>query len=253
MIDIHAIKAFSDNYIWVFATPTGICAVDPGDASPLFDWLNKNKQPLSAVLITHHHADHTGGLPRLRQHYPDLAIYGPPAIDGVTHIVGEGDAITFGTLKLDVIATPGHTLDHLAYLGEDFAFTGDTLFAAGCGRLFEGTPEMMYRSLLRLAALPDNTRIYPAHEYTVANLYFACACEPDNPAITARLAREQQCVSTGMPTVPSLLSTEKASNPFLRSSLAALATSASRHTGQATEAGIATFTILRQWKNDFIR
>ncbi len=253
MLEIRPIKAFSDNYIWTFQSENGVCAVDPGDAVPLLDWLAENRLSLATLLLTHHHPDHIGGLASLRERFSSLQVYGPASIAGVTHPVSEGGQISLGELTLDVIATPGHTLDHLAYLGADFAFTGDTLFAAGCGRLFEGTPEMMYQSLSRLAGLPDTTRLYPAHEYTLANLYFAQACEPDNLAIKDRLVWAQQCMASKQPTLPVLLSTEKASNPFLRASLPSLAAAASSHTGCMVRPGLETFTILRQWKNEFVR
>lgn len=254
MVDVTPVPAFSSNYIWVLHCAQTAVAVDPGDAAPLLDYLAGAGLTLDAVLITHHHADHVGGLPALLARFPALTVYGPASVAGVTHPLADGDRVELAApgCSLDVLAVPGHTLDHLAYAGDGWLFCGDTLFAAGCGRLFEGTPAQMLASLARLAALPGDTRVACAHEYTLDNLRFALAVEPGNPALHARLRRDQTSRDAGLPTLPSTLALEHDTNPFLRVHVPAVQAAAARQAGvPPTDDELATFTALRRWKDRF--
>lgn len=199
-MNIRSIPIFEDNYIWLIvdSNTKKVIAVDPGDADPLLYFLKENELDLDAILITHHHFDHTHGIARLKRDY-NVAVYGPhnPKIIGLTHHVQAGDEIyrpslnmTFGVLNI-----PGHTLDHIAYTMPGAVFCGDTLFSAGCGRLFEGTPAQMYRSLQQLASLPDETKVYCTHEYTLQNLQFAQTVEPNNQAIQKKI-ETSSCFTT---------------------------------------------------------
>lgn len=230
---ISAVPAFQDNYIWIIqdSKRQSATVVDPGDATPVIDFLNAHGLRLDAVLITHHHADHCGGLEALLhdafERNPDqhVAVYGPEnkAIAGITTIVKENDKVLLheGTLRLNVLEVPGHTADHIAYVGTNgentpVLFCGDTLFAGGCGRLFEGTAEQMWESLQKLTVLPDDTAVYCAHEYTLSNLKFAAHVLPNDPAIAQRLGHVAALRAAQQPTVPSLIGIEKQSNPFLK-------------------------------------
>lgn len=218
-ISVHPIAAFSDNYIWSVEWPDGSCVlVDPGEAEPVRAYLSQHERRPQAILVTHHHRDHMGGVASLSNQTP-VPVYGPADIACVTHPVTDGETIRILGLEFQVLAVPGHTLDHLAYLTEadhPWLFCGDTLFAAGCGRLFEGTAPMMYASLSRFAQLPDDTRIFCAHEYTLSNLRFAASIEPDNVRIQQRLRDCEELRRHGLPTLPSILALEKETNPFLR-------------------------------------
>lgn len=264
--NVRPLRAFQDNYIWSLEWPTGHCVVvDPGDAEPVLAHLAESGQRLSGILITHHHADHTGGISRLLDRYP-VPVYGPrsdriPAID---HPLVEGDQLTLHGSSFKVLEIPGHTLDHIAYFSPGHTtspdnaaigdpprlFCGDTLFAAGCGRIFEGTPELMYRSLQKLAGLPDSTEVYCAHEYTLSNLRFAQEVEPDNEALSRRQADAARLRSEERPTLPSTLELERATNPFLRCDAASVMQTARRHNA-AAQSDIAVFATLREWKNRF--
>ncbi|MDR2113155.1 MAG: hydroxyacylglutathione hydrolase, partial [Candidatus Accumulibacter sp.] len=190
MLDVTRIPALKDNYIWLLRKDAAAAVVDPGDAAPVLDVLRREGLTLSSLLITHHHLDHRGGVGDLLAHSPSAKVFGPAreSITGVTCPLRGGECVRLAPLGLDlqVIAVPGHTQGHLAYYGEGCLFCGDTLFGGGCGRLFEGTPRTMFESLARLAALPDDTRVYCAHEYTEANLRFALAVEPGNRALRRR-------------------------------------------------------------------
>ncbi|WP_287878110.1 hydroxyacylglutathione hydrolase [Aquitalea sp.] len=251
MFTVTPVRAFADNYIWVLQQGTGALAVDPGEAAPLIAFLDQRGLALQIILITHHHADHCGGLAELLQRWPQAQVYGPPGIAGVNQPVMEGASVHWHDYAFDVLALPGHTLDHLGYYGHGQLFCGDTLFGAGCGRLFEGSPAQMLASLDKLAALPDTTRFYPAHEYTLSNLKFALAVEPDNDEIQLRQLLDQKQIAMGLPTLPTELGLEKTTNPFMRSDIASVQYTASRHTGQHLSQRVEVFTVLREWKNNF--
>src|SRR5574343_634507 len=217
MFDVSFIPAFKDNYIWLLTRGQRAFVVDPGDAAPVQARLLADGLTLEGILITHHHADHQGGVAELKARWP-VAVYAPgnESITGCTHPLSGGEHLEILGTPVDVLAVPGHTLGHLAYLAPGMLFCGDTLFGAGCGRLFEGTPEQMTASLEAIAALPDDTLIYCAHEYTAMNLPFALAVEPENTAIQARVAAVTDRSAAGLATVPLTLGEEKLTNPFLR-------------------------------------
>ena len=224
MHTITPIAAFQDNYIWALCQPDNdLCiVVDPGDAKPVQAFLQQHNKQLAAMLITHHHQDHTGGIAALRQDWPNARVIGPAAeqdkIADLTELVSHNDIITIDNMQLTftVISVPGHTLGHIAFYSAPVLFCGDTLFSAGCGRLFEGSPKQMLNSLTILAALPDNTQVYCTHEYTLSNLAFAAYAEPDNIAITDYSAKCAKLRQQQQPTLPSTLGIEKQINPFLR-------------------------------------
>ena len=252
---IIPIPAFADNYVWLLREGRAAVVVDPGDAEPVQDCLEREGLELVAILATHHHGDHVGGIEALvaRRRVP---VYGPAneAIPARTHAVREGEPIALGGLglELDVLDVPGHTAGHVAYTGRmpDGAvlFCGDTLFAAGCGRLFEGTPAAMWSSLRKLASLDPATRVYCAHEYTLANLRFAAAVEPASEALKARTAHDAALRRRGLPTVPSTIADELATNPFLRVREPEVRAAAEAHAGHPLDDEVAVFAELRAWK-----
>lgn len=256
MLSVLAVPAFNDNYLWLINDGVNAAVLDPGDAAPVIDALNANHLSLAAILLTHHHADHVGGVPDLLQRFK-VPVFGPRAeqIPDVTVPLAEGDraAIPELSLRFSVLDVPGHTRGHIAYVEAEqgWLFCGDTLFAGGCGRLFEGTPAQMMTSLSKLAALPDATQVYCAHEYTLANLRFAKEVEPDNPALIERIRTEQAKRDQGQPTVPSSIGLEKSTNPFLRfrqPGIAQRLRAAGRIDGDEQ---VAVFAALRAWKNDY--
>jgi hydroxyacylglutathione hydrolase len=256
---VLTVPAFKDNYLWIIHDGTHAAVVDPGDAEPILAALQANGLTLTAILLTHHHADHIGGVTRLLEH-SNVPVYGPrnDGIAVVNHPVGEGDRVQVPGLALELVVldVPGHTKGHIAYVREDagahWLFCGDTLFGGGCGRLFEGTPAQMMASLAKLAALPDDTLVYCAHEYTLSNLRFAEALEPGNRALQLRIENDSQLRGTHLPTIPSTIAIEKATNPFLRTREPAII-------GSLTAAGrlapgadpVTVFAALREWKNVF--
>ena len=256
MLTVTPIQAFSDNYIWCLRQPDTAQAfvVDPGDGSAVLAALQEQQLELAGVLITHHHFDHTGGLDTLLKHR-SVPVYGPanPAIGQISQRLEEGDVITVLGSEFQVLEVPGHTLDHIAFYSsaEQALFCGDTLFAGGCGRLFEGNPGMMHNSLAKLAALPGDTRVYCAHEYTLSNLKFAAAVEPANARLSDRISRDQATRAQNLPTVPSVLSLELATNPFLRSDDPGLAEHMQQREGVDATDPVAVFAAVRAWKDNF--
>ena len=219
MLTLIPLPAFDDNYIWVLHDDRHAVAVDPGDPAPLIAYLDAHRLTLTAVLITHHHRDHTGGNTLLRQRY-DCAVHAPdnPRIPAVTHALRGGDILDLAApgLHFEILATPGHTLDHISYVGHGCVFCGDTVFGCGCGKLFEGTPAMMATSLDAILSLPDATRVCCAHEYTLSNIDFAKTIDGTNPALLERERVDRALRARHQPTLPSTLALEKATNPFLR-------------------------------------
>lgn len=258
MTSIIPIPAFADNYIWLIREGSHAAVVDPGDAAPVFAYLDAEGLELTAILATHHHNDHVGGIRDLLARWP-CPVLGPAneTIPGRTHALREGDRVDVPGLDiaLDVLDIPAHTAGHIAFVGgvdgAPTLFCGDTMFAAGCGRLFEGTPAQMWSSLSKLAALDPATRVYCGHEYTVANLRFARAVEPGNPELADREAREQAKRLRDLPTLPSTIADERATNPFLRAGVPAVRAAAEAHAGHALTDVVATFAELRAWKNAF--
>ncbi|HRP98321.1 MAG TPA: hydroxyacylglutathione hydrolase [Rhodocyclaceae bacterium] len=255
----HALKivplpAFQDNYIWLARVGNHAAIVDPGDAAVVERYLAEEGLTLTAILVTHHHPDHIGGLAALVAER-DIPVYGPAVepIDGVTQRVRDGDAIALAEqdLRFTVLEVPGHTRTHVAYLAPGILFCGDTLFSAGCGRLLGGTAAQLHASLQRLAGLPDETAVYCTHEYTLANLAFACAAEPDNPDRDAWLARCRALRAEGRPTLPSTIGDERRINPFLRTDRSEVIESVTRHSGERPADELACFAALRGWKDHF--
>ncbi|SEO09759.1 hydroxyacylglutathione hydrolase [Pseudomonas sp. NFACC39-1] len=255
MIQISALPAFTDNYIWLLQDhATQRCAVvDPGDATPVQEWLDAHPGwVLSDILITHHHHDHVGGVQALKN-ATHATVYGPASenIPARDVALQDNDQLSVLGWDFDVYAVPGHTLGHIAYYHHGLLFCGDTLFAAGCGRLFEGTPAQMHQSLSRLASLPEDTLVYCTHEYTLSNLRFAAAVEPGNPDIAARLEKVSQQRNAGVMTLPSTLALEKLTNPFLRTAETSVKQKADERNGQRNETPSEVFAALRAWKDKF--
>ena len=252
-LHIEPIPAFADNYLWLLTRGEHAAVVDPGDPAPVQAVLAARGLRLMAILVTHHHGDHVGGVPALAA--AGVPVYGPAGEDIPcrTRPLAEGDRIEVLGEEFVVLEVPGHTRGHIAYYGAGLGalFCGDTLFAAGCGRLFEGTPAQMVASLAKLAALPPATRVYCAHEYTLANLRFARAVEPDNAALAARSERCAALRAAGVPTVPSTLAEERATNPFLRCTVPSVRAAAESVQAGAAASPVASFAALRAWKNRF--
>lgn len=256
MIEIEPIPAFEDNYIWLLraAGSERAAVVDPGDADPVIERLRSRGLTLASVLITHHHGDHVGGLPELLREWPAARVFGPAdrRIRGLSETLGEGGRVRVPgpEVELTVMAVPGHTSTHIAYHGEGMLFCGDTLFAAGCGRVFDGSVESLAASLERIAALPGETRCYCAHEYTLANLGFARWVEPDSPMLARVTAEAERLRAEHRPTVPTAVSQELAVNPFLRTAAPVVKAAAEGFAGRALSGHTQVFSALRRWKDE---
>lgn len=257
---ITPIPAFVDNYIWALHDRRVAVVVDPGDAAAVKAFLGQQGLVLAGILVTHHHWDHVNGIAALTDEWPGIPVWGPAheTIPCRTHALQQGDTITLPIgVRLGVLELPGHTLGHIGYFCEDFGgdgplvLCGDTLFSSGCGRLFEGTAEQMHASLCLLARLPDETRVYCTHEYTLANLRFAAAVEPGNQAIAERIHQVQTLRASALPSLPSIMGLERRVNPFLRTEVPAVIQAVAQNCGLDPAGSVDTFARLRAWKDRF--
>jgi hydroxyacylglutathione hydrolase len=256
MTDVLHACAFEDNYIWLIRgkSPDRVAIVDPGDADPVLAVLEKQRLKPAAILCTHHHGDHVGGVEDILKHYT-VPVYGPARerIPAVTHRLKEGDHVDLPGLGLgfNVLDVPGHTAGHIAYYGAGMLFCGDTMFSAGCGRLFEGTAEQMVSSLSKFSGLPEATQMYCGHEYTEANLRFALAVEPDNADTRAHCDWARARRAGNQPTLPSTIGLERRINPFLRWGEPAVRVAAENKAGRGLDSAVAVFAAVRRWKDGF--
>jgi hydroxyacylglutathione hydrolase len=256
-LNVRPVRAFSDNYIWLIESPRAkrrMVAVDPGDAAPVIAELQRSGASLAAILLTHHHPDHIGGVPELLRQGA-VPVIGPDdtRIAQRTLTVHDGERCELSDLGLsfEILQVPGHTLSHIAFWGHGALFCGDTLFSAGCGRMFEGTPTEMNASLNRLSHLPPDTRMFCGHEYTAANLRFALTVEPTNQAALEYQSRVDRVRAAGNPTLPSTLGLEIRVNPFLRCDDPGVVTAAEMHAGKSLKEAAEVFGVLRAWKDQF--
>jgi hydroxyacylglutathione hydrolase len=257
MLEVSPVRAFSDNYLWLIRAPDDrrdAVVVDPGDARPVEAALEQHGLALKAILVTHHHPDHVGGVQALAARH-GAGVFGPARerLPCEFRPLDDGDVVSLADLGLEfhVMAVPGHTLGHIAYHGHDALFCGDTLFSAGCGRLFEGTPTQMLGSLDRIAALPDDTRIYCAHEYTLSNLRFAAAVEPGNADVLDTLEAVRKLRARDGITLPTTLGRERRINPFLRCREPAVRDAAEARAGTPLPGPVDVFAVIRGWKDEF--
>lgn len=255
MLNVTPILAFTDNYIWLLskAKKNACVIIDPGDAKPVLEALQKTNKTLSAILITHHHWDHINGISELLQHYPQTPVYGPAKekIPHKTHALKEGDRVKIKAIDSEfrVLDVPGHTAGHIAYYGEESLFCGDTLFACGCGRIFDSTAEALYQSLVNITCLPAKTLIYCTHEYTLNNIGFAQWVEPENKALQQRLDDSQKMRDNNKATIPFTLSLELQTNPFLRLSTPTVIERITDKMQKEIPQAAKRFAALRQWKD----
>lgn len=257
-MNIIALPAFQDNYIWLLRHGPHAAVVDPGDAGPVLAYLDREQLQLCAILLTHHHRDHVGGVEALLR-LGKVPVYGPAReqISGLSHPLREGELIRLDALDAEfrIVDIPAHTAGHIAYVGADqqgpLVFCGDTLFSAGCGRLFEGDAAQLAAAMAKLGALDNDTRVYCTHEYTLSNLAFAAAAEPDNPARALYAERCQQLRAAGQPTLPSTIGLEKAINPFLRADEPQIRAQLARERGIEAGDTVSALAALRAWKDDF--
>jgi hydroxyacylglutathione hydrolase len=259
-ITIHPIPAFTDNYFWCLHREGERVAaiVDPGAAGPVVDYLSARKLALTAILITHHHPDHIGGIAELLKRYPAAQVFGPAGenIPGIHRRLHGGDNVSVDPLDLDftVLDVPGHTLGHIAFydVHRSLLFCGDTLFSVGCGRLREGSAAQLYESLLLLSRLPPDTKVYCTHEYTLSNIDFAKQVEPDNVALQQREAEVQRLRAENLPSLPSTIGLELASNPFLRTDQDTVMEAVEKYWNRPMGSPGETFAALRKWKDEFV-
>lgn len=255
MRSMFPIPAFTDNYIWVWVdgVKKQAIVVDPGDAAPVLAFLDQKQLTLNAILVTHKHHDHTGGIPALLSAFPKASVFSHPVeqVAQTTQFVSDNNVFNIDQHKFRVIAIPGHTLGHIAYYCKPVLFCGDTLFTNGCGRIFEGTAEQMLDSLKKLMALPDDTLIYCGHEYTLSNIKFALHVEPNNHELQKRFEETKKLRAQNKPTVPSTMKLEKVTNPFLRCHSPDIIQNVSEHVGKKLNSEVDVFSELRQWKNNF--
>ncbi len=256
-VKIWPISAFSDNYIWTIVQSDLAVVVDPGDATPVLAYLRDNGLTLSSILVTHHHADHVGGVAELVAQ-TGATVYGPADSDIPCRNIPlrEGDHVNLGALgRFSVLEVPGHTLDHIAYFGQvderNVLFCGDTLFATGCGRLFEGNSRQMQQSLDKFRKMPHNTSVYCAHEYTVGNIRWACEVDPHNPDLEQWKREAQTLRDNNQATVPTSLGHELKTNPFMRTDDPAVVTAAEQKAGRSLDKPENVLEVLREWKNHF--
>lgn len=248
------LPALSDNYIWMLSDDAGrALVIDPGDAAPVMQAVAAAGLQPAAILLTHHHTDHCGGVAALQARWPGLPVFGPddPRLSMVDRVVGDGDQVQVGDWHFSVLAVPGHTVSHVAFHGHGLLFPGDTLFSLGCGRLFEGTPGDMLGALDRLAALPPQTLVCCGHEYTLANAAFARVVDPGNPALARRHQEVIAMRESGHPTLPSTLADELACNPFLRVDAPEVRATLAARVPAASDDRVAAFAELRRWKDGF--
>jgi hydroxyacylglutathione hydrolase len=252
--NIEAIPAFSDNYIWILIKDNSAAVVDPGDASAVESFLSKNNLNLEAILITHHHFDHTGGIIDLASKR-DIKVYGPKGghINGIEYELSENSIITILETEFHIFETPGHTLDHIAYYSKeiDSLFCGDTLFSGGCGRLFEGTPLQMFDSLNKFSDLPEKTKVYCTHEYTLSNLTFALEVEPDNVDLKKYFEEVNSLRNSNMMSLPSSIRLENKINPFLRTSVDQIKEKAENYANKQNLQPVEVLAAIRDWKDNF--
>ena len=254
MTNVTAIPAFNDNYIWLISKENNknVVIVDPGDARPVLATLKEHQYQPVAIIITHHHSDHIGGIKALTDQF-NVPVYGPAneRITAINHPLTEDDIVHIPELgiHLQVIDVPGHTRGHIAFYADNMLFCGDTLFTGGCGRLFEGTAEQMHHSLSKIAALPNETQVYCAHEYTLDNLNFAKVVEPDNTMLLQRISDTQAARKLNKFTVPATLELEKATNPFLRCHTPNVIKAAEKFASKPLNSGAETFAVVRHWKD----
>jgi len=256
-LNVRPVRAFSDNYIWLIESPSApaqLVAVDPGEAGPVIAELERCGASLAAILLTHHHPDHIGGVPELLRQRP-VPVIGPDdsRIAGKTRTVRDGERCELPDLGLsfEILQVPGHTVSHIAFWGHGALFCGDTLFSAGCGRMFEGTPKQMNSSLNRLRELPPETQVFCGHEYTAANLRFALTVEPANGAAQAYQQSVDRLRAAGNPSLPSNVGLEIRVNPFLRCDSASVRAAAETHAGRSLDEPYEVFGVLRAWKDGF--
>jgi hydroxyacylglutathione hydrolase len=251
VINIKPLKAYTDNYIWLLETNEEVSVVDPGDAKPVQDYLRKTNKNLKDILITHHHFDHTAGVPEL-ENIISGSIYGPKdSYELIKEKVAQGDTISSLGIKFQIIEVPGHTLDHIAFYSEEYniLFCGDTLFAGGCGRVFEGTFDQMFESLNKLKQLPDSTQIYCGHEYTKSNLLFSVEVEPENNDLIMRNTKIDNLLLENGSSLPSSIELEKKTNPFLRCDVLSDNIQVIQKFGLSNPSEKEIFKYIREWKD----